>query len=276
MVGKGIGRFPAIYAEREPAAGIPGTLAFVRDGANGFLRLDAVAYSLRRDRLLRVVQRVSNEITPPLRVTFDARVTRETTLDLEVCGRQLLYPQGCARNSVRLKPSKPEWRSVAVLLSRGAFDRGRWFTPRRAYFALALASGERGVDLDNLRLIDGSGENLLRNGDFSSAGDFWFFISDRYHLPWHIENLFVNVLFDQGLLGLTAFLALCLAAALRAWRGIGRWPQAPYFLASVAGFVSLGLVDGLLDAPRLATLFYLVSFTMLIIRPGAVAVSPLS
>lgn len=267
LIGKGVGRFPESYYRREPASGIPGSFSFPQDEANTFLRLSSASHPLSRGRLLRVVQAVSNDVVPPLRVSFDARVSKEATIYLEVCGRHLLYAQGCASNTVRLKPGNGGWQPVRVTLSNGVFERGRWYVPRRAYFAVALAGSGGSADLDNIQLSDGSGSNQLRNGDLSGASDFWFFTSDHYHLPWHIENLFINLLFDQGILGLTAFIALCLASTVRVLRCAGYWPQAPYFLASLAGFVTVGLLDSLLDVPRLATVFYLVCFAMMVIRP---------
>ena len=272
-IGKGVGRFPDSYHSRGPVSGIPGSFFFPHDQTNTFLRLNATMQPLSRGRLLRVVQAVSNDIAPPLRVSFDARVSRPTTIYFEVCGRHLLYAEGCARNTVQIKSGNGDWQPVQITLSGGAFERGRWYAPRRAYFAVALASGDSSVDLAKLQLIDESGSDQLRNGDFSRTGDFWFFTSDRYHLPWHIENLFIHLLFDQGILGLTAFIALCVVATMRALRCAGCWPQAPYFLASLAGFLTVGLFNSLLDVPRLATIFYLVCFVMMVIRPERAASS---
>ncbi|OIR07154.1 hypothetical protein GALL_107430 [mine drainage metagenome] len=266
LIGKGVGRFPDSYHKRGPASNIPGTFSFPHDEANTFLRLSSASHPLTRGRLQRVVQAVSNDVVPQLLVSFDARVSRTATIYLEVCGRHLLYGEGCASHTVRLKPGNGGWQPVRVTLTSGAFERGHWYAPRRAYFAVALASGGRSADLDNIQLIDGSGADQLRNGDFSRAGDFWFFTSDHYYLPWHIENLFISLLFDQGILGLAVFIVLCLTAAVRVLRCAGYWPQAPYFLASLAGFVTVGSLNSLLDVPRLATIFYLVCFAMVVIR----------
>jgi O-antigen ligase len=142
-----------------------------------------------------------------------------------------------------------------------------WYAPRRTYFGAALYTKGATIELDNLELIDGTGQNKLRNGDFSQAQDFWFFSSDRDHLPWHIKNLFLNVLFDQGLLGLLAFLLFFVAAAMRALKYVHDTVYAPYLLSALAGFFVVGLFDSLLDVPRLATLFFLMCFMMLVLSP---------
>ena len=147
-------------------------------------------------------------------------------------------------------------------------ENGPFWSHRTSWFAVALESNGDVADVRNLQLMDASGRNLLANGDFSRQGDFWFQSSDRDHLPWHIKNLFLNLLFDQGILGLAAFCLLFLAAGLRMLFRHGDSEHAPYFVAALAGFFTVGLFDSLVDVPRLATLFYLMCFTMLVARPS--------
>jgi ABC-type proline/glycine betaine transport system permease subunit len=75
-------------------------------------------------------------------------------------------------------------------------------------------------------------------------------------------------IFDQGLLGLSAFLLLLLAVVVRMLAHADEWPMAPFFLASLAGFVAVGLFDSLVDVPRLAILYYLVCFALLVVSPA--------
>jgi hypothetical protein len=58
------------------------------------------------------------------------------------------------------------------------------------------------VDVDNVALFDDVGRNLIKNGDFSIGHAWWYFSSDRHHLPWHAKNLLLHLLFEQGWLGL--------------------------------------------------------------------------
>jgi O-antigen ligase len=115
------------------------------------------------------------------------------------------------------------------------------------------------IDLDNLRLIDSAGNDILKNGNFARGGDFWFYSSDRYHLPWHAKNLFLNVYFDQGLFGLTTLALLVSYALIRLIRrAVSGNQDSVVILASIAGFLVVGMFDSLLDVPRIATLFFLV------------------
>jgi predicted branched-subunit amino acid permease len=110
--------------------------------------------------------------------------------------------------------------------------------------------------VDNVKLIDRSGRNLVQNGDFSGGNDHWFFSTDN-HLPWHIKNVFVQMFFDQGLFGLLGFCAMVTIVLVplfrEAWRGeafqVAR-------LAGLAGFLVVGIVDSLFDSPRMALVFF--------------------
>jgi hypothetical protein len=86
-----------------------------------------------------------------------------------------------------------------------------------------------------------------------------FSSGDRHRWFQHIESMFFNVFFEQGVVG-ADYWGLMVAAAL--WRtsfGAGSsQPLAPALAAGLAGMVVVGLFDSLLDAPRLAWAFYLL------------------
>jgi hypothetical protein len=128
------------------------------------------------------------------------------------------------------------------------------------------------IEIDNISLIGPDGRDLLTNGNFSRDMTGWFTTSDRFHLPWHIKNLGLNVLFDQGAVGLLLFLTLTGCALFRLVVGATRMhPFSPFLAAAMSGFLLVGLFDSLLDVPRLAFLFYLLTFVALVLRPGASA-----
>ena len=74
---------------------------------------------------------------------------------------------------------------------------------RRAV-VISLYNPQQGtIDVDNVRLLGPDRSNLIENGDFSKGGNRWFFTTDN-HLPWHIKHLWVQILFEQGWLGIVA------------------------------------------------------------------------
>jgi hypothetical protein len=174
----------------------------------------------------------------------------------------LLYNGACYRANAHIK-SGPGWQLLRLPL-KGAFAPSAWYAPKLEFFSLGILNTGVALSVDNLQLLDRSGRNLLDNGDFSEGPAYWFFTSDKFHLPWHIKTLGLNFLFDQGRLGAIAFsLALGSAMARLAFGSARRHPLAPYLLASLCAFSIVGLFDSLVDVPRLAFLFFTLLFVSL-------------
>lgn len=265
--GMGVGKFPVTYFWRNPMRETPATLDYRNELGNGFVRLTAPIYARGYGELLRLLQRVPLQPGTNYMLALDIRRDKpQARLYINLCARLLLYQQACVAADPRLLPADGQWHRYEQPLNSGGLGAGVW--PLRAPTQLELAAeGERSaLDIDNvsLRLASG-GPELIRNGGFSAANDYWFFSSDRHHLPWHVKNLALNLYFELGWLGLTSFGALLALAAARllSRRGDGR-ADAPVYLAALAGFLTVGLFDSLLDVPRLALLFFLVLFASLL------------
>jgi len=123
------------------------------------------------------------------------------------------------------------------------------------------------IDITHVQLLDPDGVNLIENGDFSHSTDFWLFATEK-HNPWHIFNLWVHLLFDQGWLGLSAFILLF---ALAIYRCCLLLPKQTMFssilLAAFSGFLVVAWVDSPFDAPRLTLLFFLLLYLALLRTP---------
>ena len=287
--GKGLGRYPATAAL---AAG-PGQqagdyrLLGAADAGTGepFLRLSAGTMPLDWGLYLRIVQRVSlptaDADAGPLRVRALVRTVGPAPdpvgIHFELCRKHLLYEADCQLAQRRLPVRAGVWQALDLPLKGPALDAGPWYAPRGAAFAVVVESGGARLDIRQLSLIGGDGRELLANGDFSAGLARWFFTSDRFHLAWHLKNMALNTLFDQGAVGL-ALLALLTGAAL--WRtalGSARaHPLAPPLAGALAGFIVVGLTDSLLDVPRLATLFWLLVLLGLGLRVAPMRPAPRS
>jgi hypothetical protein len=151
-------------------------------------------------------------------------------------------------------PGDGQWHRLSRQFASAEVGKAAWWArPPVELFLYKPGSGGV-VEVDNLRLVDADGRDLLCNGDFRSGGDCWFF-KTHSHLPWHIKNVWVHVLFEMGWLGLIGFVGLSLLAFRRLARAAwGGHRLAWTWLASLAGLLTVGLFDSLLDAPRLATL----------------------
>lgn len=265
-LGKGLGRFPANYFLMGNPKEHPGDYRLGHEGDNSYITLTGGLLVSGWGEILRLTQRVS-EPGKQAFVTARVRADKDVSLHFEVCEKHLLYNLDCVIKETTVKGEPGVWQDLRVALAGDGPTRGDWYAPRLLAFSMAIASHGGMANLDNVQLTRADGRQLLANGDFSEGMAHWFFSSDRNHLPWHIKNIFMNMLFDQGVLGV-ALWGLLLAVVL--WRvSLGnarRHPLAPALAAGLAGFMVVGLFDSLLDVPRLAWLFYLLLLIALTLR----------
>jgi hypothetical protein len=259
LLGKGLGRFPSSFFFGAPGNEFPGSYRVGQEPDNTYLSLSGPYYKIGYGEVLRISQRI--RLGPPGRyhVELDLRAPRNAELVLAICTKHLLYADACSRKQMQFSPSDSKWQHQAFDLDGRALVGGSWFAPQLAVFAVDLETLGGRVDVDNLKVTDPLGRSILTNGDFSADMARWFFTSDHHHQPWHMKNMFLHVLFEQGIVGLLAFALLVLAALMRSLVGQRAYhPLAPAIVASIVGFLVVGMFDSLLDVPRVAFLFFLL------------------
>ena len=267
LFGKGLGRFPATSLLESTDPETPGSYHLAARNGETFLGLTAPKMRyLGFGELFRFSQRVSVKPGTTYTGTIQARAASGGNVHVELCERQLLYPSGCAFAEPKIAPGLDDWKSVSFQLTTGSLGSSSWLAPRPV--VLAIASGTSSVlEMRSLSLIGPDGVDVIQNGRFANGTAHWFSSSDKYHLPWHIKNILLDVLFDQGAIGLALFALLVGGAFLRTAVGRAyRHPDAPYVAAAIGGYLVVGLFDSLLDVPRVAFAFYLVTMLGLMLR----------
>jgi len=177
-------------------------------------------------------------------------------LEASLCEKNLFNSRQCQWLKVGVQPGQTEWQHHTQTFSSGEVGAGNILTRRPVQFSLYNPVPGTVVEVDQVRLLDEGGQDLLKNGDFAEGGDFWFFKSGD-HLFWHAKNLWVHLLFEQGWLGVIFFTLILILALVRLGRKVvGGALQSTVLLASTAAWITVGGVDSLVDAPRLALLVY--------------------
>lgn len=267
-LGKGLGRLPANYAARVPRGEFSGEVKAREEhkpgGANnGFVTVRGPATRKILGGQHALTQRVSKVSKGPHRVSLEVRVQRRADVYLELCERHLLYDGNCQTAFVRIVPGKSQWQALTLPLE-GRVSAGKaggaWYPPRLGMFSLSVGNAGGAADFDNIRLIGPQAQELLENGEFSRELAHWFPAAQSYFVPWHLDNLFLEVLVERGLAGLLPLAAL-MAYAL--WRlAIGRdrlLALSPYLAASLCGTLLVGLFSSVMDVPRVAFLCFLLT-----------------
>jgi hypothetical protein len=275
-LGKGFGTFPVNYFFGVPDGVFPGSFALHQTEGGRYLSLAGPRYPTSWGDLFRVSQRVPT-IPGTYTALLDIRSVSHAQVHLEVCEQHLLYNGACGTALVFVRGGS-QWQRVSTQLDARALSRGPWYAPRLSFFSMAVGASSQSVDIREVALMGPDGSNRLVNGDFGRGLARWIPISEKYHLPWHIKSLVLDLIFDQGIVGLTLFVLLWLTALGRMiWGDARSHPLAPFLAAGLTGFMVVGCFDSLLDVPRVAFLFYLFILASLILprwAPSAPAENP--
>lgn len=261
LVGKGLGRLPENYALRVPEGEFSGELRLHDVPASrtqdryGFVTVHGPATVEKLGGQFALTQRVSLVDKGPYLVHLDVRVLQEAQVQVELCERHLLYDGRCQSVFKRVLPVNAGWQTMALPLEGAVFEGDACCAPRMKVFSLSVVNSGGAADFDNVGLTGAQGVQLLENGGFSKKLARWFPAAQSYFLPWHIDNLFLELLIERGALGLLSFLSLIGYALWHLMLGRARTPAlSPYLLASLCAALCVGLTSSALDVPRVAFL----------------------
>ena len=268
LLGRGLGRLPALYSASFYEGELSGRVQLKEGGGTGGERRSYITLSgPERDTdlagLFALTQRLDAVPGERYGARIHARTRRAADLYLQVCERHLLYNGRCQAAYARLAPG-PQWQELSFFLQGRPLPGGPWYAPRPAVFTISVLDPDTAVDIDHISLSAlGKGERL-QNTDFSAGLAHWFPSAQSYFLPWHIDNLYLELLIERGLLGLFLVLLLVGCALWRLVFGAARGHVlAPYLAASLCGVMLVGLVSSVMDVPRVAFLFFWLAFLSL-------------
>jgi hypothetical protein len=266
LFGMGLGQFPQVYARNGDATGKPiARYEFLTEDGNTFLRLHP-GDPLYFQQLIRIDPKSVYKLTAKVRAEAP-----NTPLSLPICQKWILHlthTVDCMSNDVTIEKANQPWQTLHIAARTGNLGEPHWrwgkFGTTPNWFMIIFYQAKAPIDIDDIRLENAQGQNLLKNGDFEHRNNFWFWVSYN-HLTHHTKNLAVNILFDRGWLGLAAdglALLLCLGALIR--KTGSHTVMAPAWLGAVAGWLVIGITVSAFDAPRLTMIFYLITLVPLI------------
>jgi hypothetical protein len=267
LFGIGAGRLPASYAREVPRREFPGDVQFIRPQAaqeSSFVRVLGPRTRSDIDGLFALTQRVSLNPGGMRVVTFDARAAVQTDVYVSLCELHLLYPRRCQSAWLRMPPTGSQWQRGAVVLQGPTLSVGSAWAPRQGVFSVSVFDAGRQIDIRRLSLAGLNRVEQLVNGDFAQGMARWFPSAQGYYVPWHIDNLWLELLIERGLFAMVAF-AVCMACAVwslvAAIRRRDRTspPIAPFLAASLCGGLCIGLISSVMDVPRVALLLMLLA-----------------
>ena len=284
-LGIGLGRFLDRYAVTASVGQRPGDLRLVEKDGPPVMNMATGTHLQDWGTVLRLSQRITRPPDGPVTVRLLVRGAPGTTVHAEICVKHLLYDAGCrfgkaalpkadtapdaeastAQGAAAADPGR--WQTLTFELQDSPLPADPWYMPRVTVFSLASENALRGLAVRELSVVDSRGVELITNGRFQQAGAQWFFSSDRNHMPWHAKSLAVHLLVEQGWLGLASLVLLTVTALAVSIGRVRRLPLAPALAAALAGAWAVGLIDSLIDMPRIAMLLLLLTTIAIAQRP---------
>jgi hypothetical protein len=176
----------------------------------------------------------------------------------------LLYSDNCRGPRMPLDRSA-HWATLHTAIPSDGLGTRAVFDLVRRPVELSL-SGLQGhtIEVRDISLADDQGNPLLVNGGFADGLDRWIFTDDS-HVSWRMLNQYLMLFFETGILGVVAYGAVAVVAMAGGLRALRRGDVAGAAVTgAVAAFLVAGLFDNVLEAPRVATLFFLVCLCGLI------------
>ncbi len=258
LFGMGPGRFPAIYNAKHDDKVPLGQIRLGEDGGKSYVRMTA-GNSVYLSQFVRVKPNRTYTLKAKVRSTNPKAV-----LTMPICEKWIVDSFTCVWTSLKVGDTGGAWVEIATKIRSGKLAEGQgslgWVTTRPVKFTLYYAHAGAPIDVTDLSLVTQRGRNLIENPDFQRGLDSWYMTVDD-HLPWHIKNVFVSMLFEQGYVGLILFVGLIGFVAVRLLGQVLSYDRySAVLLASFTGFFVVGIIDSPFDTPRLVLLFYLLLF----------------
>lgn len=264
-LGVGVGRLPANYARFTLGGELSGSVRRLEEDGQPFVRLAGPRSDWRLAGLFGLTQQVPMAID--YRLQIEVRNAQPASLDARLCESHLLYDGDCLTRTMQLEPSR-EWRRLELRMVGMPLDPGTTWPRRAAVLTLAVADIDQSVEIRRVGLTARTrpGE-LIDNPRFENGLAHWLPSAQYYFLPWHIDNLFLELLIERGLLGLLVAAVpvlvvlrglLRVAAGHVEGHGDAATAMAPFVLAAIGGGLLVGMISSWLDVPRIAFLAMLL------------------
>lgn len=268
-LGRGLGRLPANYSASVQGENFSGDASLRAEdvdvgGFNRFVTLRAPPNLNNLPGVYALTQRVELLRDSEKLFRMDVRVQAPVELTVQLCQRHLLYDRDCQWAAVRVEPRAGDWQSLNVPLQGPALVSDPRIPSRLLTFAISVDTPGGEVDIDNLQLTGAMGQEMLGNGGFSHQLKQWLPTAQYYFVPWHIDNLYLEVLIERGWLGgLALGTLIAWAMACTVWTLTSAYPTSPYLAAGLLGALVVGLVSSFFDVPRVALVFYLLPMMLI-------------
>lgn len=264
--GSGVGRFVPLNRSRGEIEDQVATLSLLPLQRGNALYLKSGSHIHGYGEVFRVTQQIARPVGD-VALRLNLRHDSDIKLLAEICDKQLLYHGKCARGSLVVKGPSDGVGHYNIQFNDNPFSSAN-FSLMSKTFSLAISNRDTEIVLESLQLLDSSQRNLLNNSNFAEQMRYWFFSSDRHHMPYHVKGLWPMQLFEMGLIGLLLYSGLAGVVILQQLVSKTHYSQAGSTVAlALLGILLVGLFDSVIDGGRMAMLYFALLLLSASIRP---------
>lgn len=259
LFGMGLGSFPRTYLWKNFSDNAPATFNLQQENNESYLQLGS-------GTALYIEQQINISANTQYNLSLDFRSpTDNSPLNIALCEKAVQNSFRCQALTIAAQNTQNQWQHIEQsFITKDIGKTNTSILNKPTKLILSNTQKNTIIDISNISLTTSEQTNLIKNGDFSKGMDFWFFTADQ-HIPWRTENLWVQILFDQGWLGLITFTIILLHLLIRLYKNI---LKGDYFsaiiLSSITGFLVVGVTDSPFDMPMITLLFFLIYFVLLL------------
>ena len=259
LFGMGIGSFPRTYLWNNVTNQVPSSFKLQQEENTQYLQVGSGAP-------LYIEQKINISPDTDYKLSLDYRSHGSNHLpSISICEKAIQNSFKCYKLPLKSKNKQTNWQHLEH--SFNSKDLGKntnSFTSKPTKLVIQNSTQNTILDFNKISLISPQENELVKNGDFSQQMDFWFFTADD-HIPWRTENLLMEILFDQGWLGMISFLLLSIKIISSLYQNTLKHDLfSSIALSSIIGFQIIGITDSPFDMPMITLLFFLIYFITLI------------
>ncbi|WP_031432751.1 VanZ family protein [Methylomarinum vadi] len=258
LFGMGLGSFPRTYFWKTFDQ-TPATFSIQNNAENSFLEL-------RGGAPLYIEQKIPLKAYTHYQLQFDFRTEQINGLNVQLCEKAIHHSFDCRTFHLREEQSTHrEWQQFSQVFNSGKLGESdnnvfANLSTKPVKLVFNYTDKNNTVELKNIFLISTDGKKLIMNGNFANGMDHWFFTTDKLK-PWRTENQWIQILFEQGSLGLLAFISLFIYVLFHLFREImNQQFFAAILLSSIVGFSIITIANSPFDDPAITLLFFFILF----------------
>lgn len=253
IFGNGVGKFPISYlSSNSERVGHVGSFRVVKAKRRNMLRVEGGSDLIIGQR---------STISPFINYTVDIELSAESagSLLVSLCERNMIYSgvskPYCSQERLNFEATDGAFQAYSIVINSEQVGQQQSIVRWPTVLTVQYDTVDRVLAFGSISLLSDD-INQLRNSSFKQGLDYWLSYNDVEHQPWHVQNMFLQLWFENGFLGLGLFLALLYFLLRTNVDSHAQGSLTPVYTTAVVGLCLFGIFASPLDSARVSWMYY--------------------